>query len=156
MSYYQDTVLQEVQPQLLKGGLAVDDRGAVSFVNDFNFSDVKRFYIVENHKQGFVRAWHAHKNEAKYVMVVKGSAVIGAVQIDDWDNPSKDLKVNRYVLSEKNPSVLYIPAGFANGFMSLSNDTKIIFFSTSELKDSLNDDIRFDAHYWEAWQVEER
>ena len=156
MSYYQDTVLQEVQPQLLKGGLAVDDRGAVSFVNDFNFSDVKRFYIVENHKQGFVRAWHAHKNEAKYVMVVKGSAVIGAVQIDDWDNPSKDLKVNRYVLSEKNPSVLYIPAGFANGFMSLSNDTKIIFFSTSELKDSLNDDIRYDAHYWEAWEVEER
>ena len=156
MSYYQDTVLQEVQPQLLKGGLAVDDRGAVSFVNDFNFSDVKRFYIVENHKQGFVRAWHAHKNEAKYVMVVKGSAVIGAVQIDDWDNPSKDLKVNRYVLSEKNPSVLYIPAGFANGFMSLSKDTKIIFFSTSELKDSLNDDIRYDAHYWEAWEVEER
>ena len=156
MSYYPDEVLAEVQPQLLKGGLAVDDRGAVSFVNDFNFSDVKRFYIVENHKQGFVRAWHAHRNEAKYVMVVKGSAVVGAVQIDDWSNPSKDLKINRFILSEKNPSVLYIPAGYANGFMSLTNDTKIIFFSTSELKDSLNDDIRFDAHYWEAWQVEER
>lgn len=59
------------EPQLLKGGLAVDDRGTVSFVNDFNFADVKRFYIVENHKQGFVRAWHAHRNESKYVMVVK-------------------------------------------------------------------------------------
>ena len=80
---------------------AVDDRGAVSFVNDFDFKDVKRFYIVENHKQGFVRGWHAHKKESKYVMVVKGSALIGAVQIDDWDNPSKDLKVNRYVLVKK-------------------------------------------------------
>lgn len=146
----------ELQPQLMKGGLAVDDRGTVSFVNDFNFSDVKRFYIVENHKQGFVRAWHAHKNEAKYVMVVKGSALIGAVKIDDWDNPSKDLKINRYVLSEKSPAVLYIPAGFANGFMSLTEDTKIIFFSTSGLKDSLDDDVRYDAHYWECWQVEER
>lgn len=144
------------EPMLFKGGLAVDDRGTVSFVNDFNFEGVKRFYVVENHKQGFVRAWHAHKKESKYVMVVKGSAVIGAVQIDDWDKPSKDLKIHRYVLSEKNPSVLFIPAGYANGFMSLSEDAKIIFYSTSELKESLNDDYRFDAHYWEAWQVEER
>lgn len=144
------------EPQLFKGGLAVDDRGSVSFVNDFNFADVKRFYCVENHKQGFVRAWHAHRNESKYVMVVKGSAVIGAVRIDNWENPSKDLKIHRYVLSEKNPSVLFIPAGYANGFMNLSEDAKIMYFSTSELKDSLNDDVRFEAHYWEAWQVEER
>lgn len=144
------------EPQLFKGGLAVDDRGTVSFVNDFNFAGVRRFYCVENHKQGFVRAWHAHKNESKYVMVIKGSAVIGAVEIDNWENPSKNLKIHRYVLSEKNPSVLFIPAGYANGFMNLSEDAKIMYFSTSELKDSLNDDVRFDAHYWEAWQVEER
>jgi len=143
-------------PQLLKGGLAIDDRGTVGFVNEFNFEGVKRFYTVENHKQGFVRAWHAHKYESKYVMVVKGSAVIGAVEIDNWENPSKELKVNRFVLSEKNPSVLFIPAGYANGFMSLTEDAKIIFFSTSELKESLNDDIRFDAHYWDCWKVEER
>jgi len=148
--------MEEIAPKVFKGGLAVDDRGTVSFVNDFNFAGVKRFYTVENHKKGFVRAWHAHKKEAKYVMVVKGSAVIGAVKIDDWENPSRDLKLNRYVLSENSPSVLFIPAGYANGFMSLSDDTKIIFFSTSELKDSLNDDIRYEAHYWEAWQVEER
>lgn len=148
--------MNHLEPQLFKGGLSVDDRGTVSFVNDFNFENVKRFYIVENHKQGFVRAWHAHRKESKYVMVVKGSAIIGAVQIDNWENPSKDLKIHRYVLSEKNPSVLFIPAGYANGFMNLSEDAKIIFFSTSELKDSLNDDVRYDAHYWEAWKSEER
>ena len=145
-----------VEPTLFKGGLAVDDRGTVGFINEFNFEGVKRFYTVENHKQGFVRAWHAHKKEGKYVMVAKGAAVIGAVEIDNWENPSKDLKVNRYVLSEKNPSVLFIPPGYANGFMSLTEDAKIIFFSTSELNESLNDDIRYDAHYWEAWKVEER
>ena len=144
------------EPLLLKGGLSVDDRGTVSFVNDFNFENVKRFYAVENHKQGFVRAWHAHKQEAKYVMVMKGSAIIGAVKIDNWESPSKNTKVNRFVLSEKNPSVLFIPAGFANGFMSLTEDSKIIFFSTSELKDSLNDDFRYDAHYWDIWKIEER
>lgn len=141
---------------LLKGGRAVDDRGSVSFVNEFNFENVKRFYMVQNHKQGFVRAWHGHKNESKYVQVVNGSAVVGAVKIDDWDNPSKNLKVNRFVLSDISPSVLFIPAGYANGFMSLSPDTKIMFFSTSALNDSIEDDYRFEARYWDIWNVEER
>jgi dTDP-4-dehydrorhamnose 3,5-epimerase-like enzyme len=148
--------MEEKNPILTKGGLSVDDRGTVSFVNDFDFKNVKRFYVVENHKQGFIRAWHGHKNESKHVFVVKGSAVVAAVKIDNWENPSKNLQINRFVLSEKTPSILFIPAGYANGFMSLSDDTKLIFYSTSELKDSLNDDIRFDAHYWDAWKVEER
>jgi hypothetical protein len=31
------------ETKVLNGGLAVDDRGSVSFVNDFNFEGVKRF-----------------------------------------------------------------------------------------------------------------
>ncbi len=146
----------DIKPELIKGGLVVDDRGAVSFVNDFNFVGVKRFYTVENHRQGFVRAWHAHKNEAKYIMAIKGSALIGAVQIDNWDNPSKDSKVYRFVLSDKSPAVLFVPPGFANGFMSLTDDTKLIFFSTSELNESLNDDYRYESRYWDPWKIEER
>ncbi len=142
--------------RLIKGGLAVDDRGQVSFVNDFDFADVKRFYAVENHRSGFIRAWHAHKKESKYVMVVKGAALVGAVEIDDWDNPSKDATVERYILSERSPSVLFVPAGYANGFMSLTPDTKIFYFSTRSLEDSLGDDIRYDARYWNPWTVEER
>jgi len=142
--------------QLLKGGLAVDDRGSVSFINDFNFNDVKRFYMIENHKRDFTRAWHAHKNEGKYVSVVKGSAIVGAVKIDNWEKPSKDSEVNRFVLSEKSPSILFIPKGYANGFKSLTDDTKIIFYSTSTLEESMGDDIRFDSNYWNIWEIEER
>ena len=65
-------------PLLLEGGLAVDDRGSVAFVNAFDFEGVKRFYVVANHRQGFVRAWHAHRREAKYVTVVTGAAVVAA------------------------------------------------------------------------------
>jgi len=142
--------------KLFNGGLAVDDRGTVSFVNDFNFEGVKRFYIVENHKQGFVRAWHGHKKEAKYVSVVKGSAMVCAVKVDDWDNPSKELEVNKFVLSENKPSVLFIPAGYANGFMSLTEDAKLVFYSTSSLEESKGDDFRFDSRLWNPWEIEER
>jgi dTDP-4-dehydrorhamnose 3,5-epimerase len=142
--------------QLIRGGVAVDARGEVSFVNDFNFAGVKRAYLVSNHRSGFVRAWHGHKNEAKYVSVVKGAALIGAVKVDDWEIPSPDLKIVSYTISEKSPSVLFIPAGYANGFMSLTDDAKLMFFSTSTLEESLGDDYRFDARLWNIWDIEER
>lgn len=144
------------KPKVIQGGIAIDDRGSISFVNDFNFKDIKRFYIVENHKQGFVRAWHAHKKEMKYVMVIKGSALIGAVKIEDWENPSKDSIPEKFVLSAQKPGVLFIPAGYANGFMSLTADAKIIFFSSSSLEESAGDDFRYSARYWDIWHVEER
>src|SRR5678816_864228 len=123
-------------PRLFPGGLAIDDRGELGFVNDFQFGGVKRFYTVSNFQQGFIRAWHGHQREAKYVTAVRGSALVGAVPIDNWDSPSQKNEVARYVMSDKNPSVLYIPPGYANGFMSLTSDLKLMIFSTSTLEES--------------------
>lgn len=139
----------ETQPKIYNGGLAVDDRGTVSFVNDFNFEGVKRCYMVENHERGFIRSWHGHRNEGKYVSVVNGSAIVGAVNMETE-------KVERYVLSSKKPQILWIPPGFANGFKSLEENTKIIFYSTSTLEESLNDDIRFPHDKWDIWNIEYR
>jgi dTDP-4-dehydrorhamnose 3,5-epimerase-like enzyme len=145
-----------VRPYLIEGGISIDDRGSVAFVNDFHFDGVKRFYMAANHKAGFIRAWHAHRKEAKYVMAVQGSAIVAAVCIDNWEKPSKTAEVFRYILSFQKPSVLYIPAGYANGFMSLTGDAKLVFFSTSTIEESRNDDVRYDSRYWDAWQVIER
>ena len=144
------------RPVLLSGGLAVDDRGELGFVNDFHFDGVKRFYTVSNHRQGFVRAWHGHKREAKYVTAVSGAALVGAVAIDDWERPSRDAAVSRFVLSAHKPAVLYIPAGYANGFMSLTPELKLMFFSTSTLEESQGDDFRYESRHWDIWQVVER
>lgn len=143
-------------PQLLEGGLVVDDRGEVGYVNAFTFAGVKRFYWVSNHKSGFVRAWHAHRREAKYFIAVEGATLIGAVEIDNWDKPSKDKEPSRYVLSSQKPSILYIPAGYANGFMSLTDDAKVMVFSTSTLEESQRDDVRYPARYWDIWSPAER
>ena len=142
--------------RLIKGGLSVDDRGEVGFVNDFNFKDVKRFYTLFNHSRGFVRAWHGHKKESKYFYVIKGSALLAAVKIDSWENPDSGLKVESFTLSEKSPSILFIPAGYANGFMSLTEDCKLVVFSTASVEESLKDDFRFPARYWDPWNIEER
>ncbi|HOW43043.1 MAG TPA: dTDP-4-dehydrorhamnose 3,5-epimerase family protein [Candidatus Omnitrophota bacterium] len=144
------------EPGLIQGEVFVDDRGSVSFVNGFDLSQVKRFYAVANHRMNFVRAWHGHKKESKYVFAAAGSALVAAVRIDNWEKPSRELPVQRFVLSATKPSILYIPAGYANGFMNLSEDARLIFFSTSTLEESKSDDFRFDARYWDPWQVIER
>lgn len=137
--------------QKINGGVAVDDRGSVRFVNDFHFDGVKRFYQIQNHEVGFVRAWHGHKNEAKYVYVPKGSFLVGAVEFDRHAaDPEK------FILSSESPAVLYIPQGYANGFMNLTPDAIIQFFSTSTLDESLGDDIRFNADRWNIWDIERR
>lgn len=143
-------------PELIEGRCAVDDRGSVSFVNNFNFQDVKRFYTVANHSAGFVRAWHGHKHEAKYCTAIGGALLVCCIEIDDWSNPSPNLKIHRYVLSAQNPAVLHVPPGYVNGFMSLTEDARITFFSTSTLEESGKDDIRFPARRWDPWRVEER
>jgi dTDP-4-dehydrorhamnose 3,5-epimerase len=144
------------RPVLVTGGLSIDDRGHVAFVNGFDFAGVRRFYGVRNHRAGFVRAWHAHRREAKFVLATAGSALVCAVRIDDWEQPSREAVVERFVLSERSPAVLRIPAGYANGFMSLTDDAALLFFSTSTLEESRLDDVRFDARYWDPWTVEER
>ena len=92
----------------------------------------------------------------KYVYVITGAALLAAVKIDNWDEPSKDLEMERFVLSEKKPGLLFIPAGYAHGYKTLVADTKIMFFSTALLDKSIDDDYRYDAFYWNPWEIEER
>ena len=139
------------EPRLIEGNLSSDTRGEVGFVNDFRFEGVKRFYTVTNHAKGFVRAWHGHKKEAKYVTVIQGAALIAAVKVNNWQAPSKDSKIYSYAVSSRKPAVVHIPGGYVNGFMSLTQDAKVMFFSTATLEESLKDDIRYDARYWNPW-----
>lgn len=139
------------------GGLATDDRGTVRFVNDFDFSGVKRFYTVENHQAGFVRAWHGHRKEEKYVYCTRGAAIVAVVQVEDFDQPPDPFaRASRFVLSADKPSVLYIPAGYYNGSMALTDGAQLIFFSTATVEESKGDDFRLPARFWDAWTVEER
>ncbi len=141
---------------LIEGKIAVDDRGQLVFCNDFDMKDIKRFYIVSNHEPKFIRAWHAHKKEAKSVFVISGAALIGAVKIDNWESPDKAAKVERFVLSDKTPGILSIPPGYANGFMTLLPDTRVMFFSDKILQESKTDDYRYDAFYWNPWKIAHR
>jgi len=142
------------EPMLIKGGFAVDERGKVSFCNDFNFKDVKRFYVLENLSTSIIRAFHGHLIEAKYIFVISGSAIVCIGKFNPSEKTGEKENVHRFVLSSKEPSVLYVPGGFANGSRFLEDNTKIIVFSTSSLQDSKNDDYQLPYDYWgkDIWE----
>ena len=145
--------LNNTEIKIHKIETASDDRGYLRFCNEFNFSKYVRFYDVINYKNNFIRAWHGHKHEAKAVTVREGSAMICIVKVDDWINPSTKLKINKFFISDKDPKILEIPAGYANGFMTLEPKTKLTYYSDKSLNKSLDDDYRFEFNYWNPWDI---
>ena len=139
-----------------EGALFVDDRGELGCVNECDLADARRMYTVRNFRKGFIRAWHGQKIEGKFISVVKGALLLAAVKVDNWENPSKDLKIEKMVLSEKNPSIVFVPGGYAHGHMNLTDETIILVLSTTTMGESRHDDFRFPARYWNPWEIEER
>jgi len=144
------------EPHLIPAGTSTDDRGRVYFANDFDLREARRLYIVENFAPGTVRAWHAHRSERKWVMALAGAALACCVAIDDWDAPSPDTTIHRFTLDADHPAVLSIPAGYANGAMTLLPNTKLLYVSDASLDESLGDDVRYPARHWDPWHVAER
>jgi dTDP-4-dehydrorhamnose 3,5-epimerase len=136
------------EPVFIGGGCHIDERGVVSFCNNFKFPDIKRFYILNNFQVGYVRAWHGRKKERKYIVLVHGSAMVCCAPLEVFTKIEGDrVHVYRFILSDKQPGVLYIPEGYANGFKALEPDTHIIHFSTMLLDDTKDDDVRFPADF---------
>lgn len=146
---------EQIVIEALQGGLAVDDRGRVSFVNDFDFKNVKRFYQVENHEVGYIRAWHAHEKEGKYVYVPKGAALVGTIDLGHGIRQPAN-EPQKFILAEEKPTVLWIPPGYANGFQNLRPNTVLLFFSTSTLEESQGDDTRYPYDKWNIWEKDYR
>lgn len=142
------------KPKIIKGKLKKDERGMVKFINEFNFPGVKRFYQVENIDTKIIRAFHGHMKEAKYIYVTTGAILLCTVFLDDERNPSIQNKVDKFILKADAPEILYIPPSYANGFKALEPNSRVIFFSTATLEESLNDDYRFPFDYWgkKVWE----
>lgn len=133
---------------LIKGNIHTDTRGTIRFVNDFNFEGIKRFYTITHPDTSVIRAWQGHQKETKYFYVVKGSFVINWIKIDDWEQPSKELKVNSQILSDQKSEILMIEPSHANGFKALEPNSTVIVYSDKTLQESKEDDFRFRLDYW--------
>tara|TARA_B110000238_G_C16131019_1_gene441432 strand:- start:580 stop:1017 length:438 start_codon:yes stop_codon:yes gene_type:complete len=143
-------------PKIIEGNRIFDNRGSVQFNNDLKFQKIKRFYVVHNYSKNFVRAWHGHLKEEKYISCTKGTFQISAVQLDNIKKPGKKNKIFSFIVNENDNKFVHIPKGYANGTMSFEDNSKLLIFSTSDLNESINDDYRYESTYWDPWIIHER
>jgi dTDP-4-dehydrorhamnose 3,5-epimerase-like enzyme len=138
--------------RILEGGIAVDDRGTVSFWNFMDFAKVKRFYVVENFSTETVRGWHGHMEEEKIVLAISGAALFAICPMEDGKAVVSDYE--KYTLTGN--ILLWIPPGCAHGFRCLIPGTRLMFFSTATLEESKKDDYRFSIVNTDLWKVVHR
>jgi len=136
-----------MKPTVIKGGSHSDNRGNLTYNNDFDMSSIKRMYFIQNSSTSFVRAWQGHVIERRWFSVVKGSFEIKLIKIDNWENPTKNLDIFSSILNDQNLDVLFVPAGYVNSIQALEENSKLLLMSDYRLGD-IQDEYRFDSKYF--------
>tara|TARA_B100000900_G_C20265249_1_gene587693 strand:- start:97 stop:636 length:540 start_codon:yes stop_codon:yes gene_type:complete len=92
-----------------------------------------KFQILSKSKKNVLRGLHFQlkKPQAKYISVIKGKIL--DVVVDLRKNSKTFGKVYKIILSEKNCKSIFIPAGFAHGFLTLEKEN-IIHYSCTEYR----------------------
>ena len=111
-----------------------DSRGF--FMESYNYNTFKELGIdnvfvqdnISKSSKGVLRGLHFQKEEdaqAKLVYVLKGAVL--DITVDLRENSETFGKYEVVELNEKNKRMLFIPRGFAHGFLTLENNTEFIY-----------------------------
>jgi dTDP-4-dehydrorhamnose 3,5-epimerase len=111
-----------------------DDRGffsrffCVEEISGFGTGSIAQINHTMTREKGVIRGMHfqrAPHDETKFVSCLKG--VIFDVAVDLRPGSPTYLKWHGEILSQDNARSLLIPAGFAHGFQTLSEDCELIY-----------------------------
>ncbi|PRD51959.1 WxcM-like domain-containing protein [Sphingobacterium gobiense] len=130
------------------GGIAKDHRGQIRFVNDFDMSQVKRFYMIKNTDTELIRGWRAHRMEQRWFYVLSGTFALDLIQIDDWENASQELPVEKRILKAEDQQVLHVPVGYGTAFQALESESELLVFADYGIENAKNDDYTWPEDYF--------
>ncbi|RXR17779.1 sugar epimerase [Flavobacterium amnicola] len=131
-----------MNPILLKGNCHSDDRGNLKYNNDFDASEVKRTYIIENKSTVFKRGWQGHKVEQRWFSALSGSFQIQLIKVDDWEHPSGTLEPFVFQLESETLDVLHIPAGYISCIQAMEENSKLLVMA-DYLLGQISDEFRY-------------
>lgn len=137
----------------IQGGIAQDERGGIRFVNDFDMTAIKRFYIIKNADTKLIRGWRGHRIEQRWFYALSGSFSIDIVKIDNWEHPSADLKVKNFILNAADSKVLYISAGYATAIRALKEGSELLVHSDYPLSHAPEDNHTYPIDYFRSIDV---
>ena len=123
---------------------SVDQRG--SFIKIFNSAYFMKYEIQEvfisKTLSGFVRGMHLQiESLASNRLISCISGEVFDVLIDLRVDSATFLKTTTLTLSEESGIVLFVPAGVAHGFQSLSDNSEVIYLSNKGYDNKLDTGI---------------
>jgi len=114
----------------------------------FHANGIIEEFVQDNHSKsmkGVLRGLHYQLNpkaQGKLVRCVAGS--VFDVSVDIRKNSPTFGKWAGFELSAENKKILWIPAGFAHGFLTLQDDTEFLYKTSNEYSDEHDRGIKFD------------
>lgn len=131
----------------ITGSRHQDKRGIITYNNDFDASQIKRIYTIENTSTEFIRGWQGHKVEQRWFASMKGSFEISVIKVDDFENPSKDLTIQKYLLTEEVLTYLHVPSGCITAIQSKEKGSKLLVLADYGLGE-ISDEYRYSLDYF--------
>lgn len=125
------------------------------FLKKYNFNEL---FVQDNHsisKKNVIRGMHYQWNPpmGKLVRVVKGEVL--DVIVDIRKSSPNYGKVYSFLLSEQNKNQLYVPPGYAHGFVSRAEESVVLYKCTSEYNSDGESGINpLDTHLSIDWGIE--
>ena len=117
---------------VIKNKKYFDKRGYFKeLLKDKKFKKRFPFIVMSYSKENVLRGLHLQldKSQGKYISVLKGKIFDVAV---DLRKGSKSFgKYYSNIISEENSKSVYIPPGFAHGFLGLENNNYVIYSCTN-------------------------
>ncbi len=142
---------EKPEPVVIARQAFADERGIFYEMykyTDFKNNGIDTKFLQDNlsfSKKGVLRGLHYQKGskaQAKLVSVIQGSIIDVIVDVRPYSNTFKQW--SSYYLNDCNKTMLYVPEGFAHGFVSLGNNTIVHYKCTQEYDPSSDSGIRYD------------
>ena len=110
-----------------------DERGYLMELvrsDDAIFSKFGQCYVSMNYP-GVIRAWHWHKKQDDFFVVVKGMIKVGLFDMREG-SPTRG-EAGEYYLGDNNNIVLKIPPGVAHGYKTVGTEPSLLVNFPSEI-----------------------
>lgn len=132
-------------PKLIHGGSHSDNRGTLTFNNDFDATSIKRMYTIENADVHSIRGWQGHKMEHRWFSAINGAFKIQILSIDYFEKGLKVLQPYCFVLKADQMDILHVPAGFVSSIQALEVGAKLLVLADYNVGE-VDDEYRFEYH----------
>tara|TARA_Y100001935_G_scaffold231460_1_gene212522 strand:- start:108 stop:632 length:525 start_codon:yes stop_codon:yes gene_type:complete len=119
---------------LFESKIFYDSRGNVREIyKKNNIGKQLTFSVVSKSKKNVIRGLHLQikKPQDKFISVIKGKIL--DVVVDLRKNSKTFGKHYKIILSDKKPTFLFVPRGFAHGFLALEKEN-IVLYSCSNYR----------------------